>query len=250
MRVAVTWVETREVPVQQLTRYPGNARRGNIDEIRASVRRHGQYRAVVARDTGKNGLIVLAGNHTTDALEAEGHKTVRCEIITCTDQEAKRIVVADNKLSDLAGNDNSLLAQLLADIGEDLGGTGYHDAEVTEIMRVGGFLADEASSFLDDLTFPPPRPAEMGGIDDDGGNQDSEYPPEGQNGQNGQNSQNGQAPADWVPVQWMVTAQQRATIYQAVFDAKQRWDLGTTAEAITAIASSYLLSSPTQEAAR
>ena len=47
-----TFVGTRDVEISALTRFPGNARRGNVEEIRKSLRRHGQYRAIVVRDTG------------------------------------------------------------------------------------------------------------------------------------------------------------------------------------------------------
>jgi len=63
-----TWVDTREIPLAELTRFPGNARRGNVAEIRKSLMRHGQYRAVVVRDDN-GAYTVLAGNHTTAALE-------------------------------------------------------------------------------------------------------------------------------------------------------------------------------------
>ena len=48
---------TRDLPIASLARFPGNARRGNVTEIRASVRRLGQYRAIVVRDTG-SGLVM------------------------------------------------------------------------------------------------------------------------------------------------------------------------------------------------
>ena len=61
--MAVQPVGVREIAVGKLQRFPGNARRGNVEEIRASVRRLGQYRTIVVRDTG-DGLVILAGNHT------------------------------------------------------------------------------------------------------------------------------------------------------------------------------------------
>jgi len=119
-----TYLGTRDLPLGDLTRFPGNARRGNIVEIRKSIRRHGQYRAIVVRDTG-TGYVILAGNHTRDALEAEGRDTARCELIECTDDEARRIALADNRLGDLAADDTEDLALLLASLDGDLEGTGW-----------------------------------------------------------------------------------------------------------------------------
>ncbi|MGH3628205.1 MAG: ParB N-terminal domain-containing protein, partial [Sciscionella sp.] len=76
-------METRDVPVGKLTRFPGNAKRGDVGEIAKSIRRTGQYRSLVVRDSD-DGLIILAGNHTFDAVEGEKHKTVRCEVLRCT----------------------------------------------------------------------------------------------------------------------------------------------------------------------
>jgi ParB-like nuclease domain len=134
--VPATWVETREVPITDLTRYPGNARRGNVDEIRSSIRRHGQYRAIVVRDTD-DGLVILAGNHTFDAIAAEGHQAARCEIINCSDDEARRINLADNKLAELGSYDTDALVELLSYLDGDYEGVGWTDDEVQAMITPG-----------------------------------------------------------------------------------------------------------------
>ena len=64
----------RDIDINQLTLFPGNARRGQLDQIRKSVRRLGQYRSVVVRVINEPpALVVLAGNHTVQAMRAEGH---------------------------------------------------------------------------------------------------------------------------------------------------------------------------------
>jgi ParB-like chromosome segregation protein Spo0J len=129
----VTWLETRDVPLTELTRFPGNARRGNTEEIRASLRRNGQYRALVVRDTG-DGLVILAGNHTRDAIEAEHHTVARCEILTCTDAEARRINLADNRLAEIGTYDDDALVELLSYLDEDYEGTGWDENEVSRLL--------------------------------------------------------------------------------------------------------------------
>jgi site-specific DNA-methyltransferase (adenine-specific) len=123
----------RDIPIRDLTRFPGNARRGNTDEIRASVRRLGQYRALVVRDTGSE-LVILAGNHTRDALEAEGYDAARCEVIACTDDEARRINLADNRLAELGGYDDDALVELLSYLDEDYEGTGWSAEDVEALI--------------------------------------------------------------------------------------------------------------------
>jgi len=140
-------LETRDVPIAELTFFPGNARRGNVPKIRQSVRRLGQYRSVVVRhEPGR--LTILAGNHTVRAMRAEGHETARCEIIRCTDDEAIRVNVADNRLADVASDDTDALLELLSTLDGDYDGTGWSDEDIHALIT------------------PPEPPA------GDGGNQD------------------------------------------------------------------------------
>ena len=85
------------------------------------------------------GYTILAGNHTADALEAEGLGVARCEVIECSDDEAARIAVADNRLSDIADDDDRLLAELLATLDGDLEGTGW---TVYDLDKLADGLAD------------------------------------------------------------------------------------------------------------
>lgn len=141
--MAVTYVETRDVPLDELTRFPGNARRGNVDAIRESIARTGQYRSVVVRDTG-GAFVILAGNHTFDALNAEDHDTARCEIIRCDDAEARRINLADNRYSEMGTYDNDALAELLSYLDGDYKGTGYTDADVERLIAPPAIPEDDA----------------------------------------------------------------------------------------------------------
>lgn len=144
--------ETRDLPISDLTRYPGNPRRGNVGEIRTSVRRLGQYRSVVVRDTGQ-ALVILAGNHTTDAMAAEGHATVRGEVIECSDDEARRINLADNRLAELGGYDDTDLAALLAELDGDFDGTGWTQDDLDALL-------DDDPPSLGDPDDAPEVPAE------------------------------------------------------------------------------------------
>lgn len=131
--MAVEYIDTREVPLHELTRFPGNAKRGDVGTIRSSIRRTGQYRSLVVRDNDGQ-LVILAGNHTFDAIGAEGHATARCELIHCTDDEARRINLADNRLAELGEMDNDALVELLSYLEGDYEGTGYSDAFVMALI--------------------------------------------------------------------------------------------------------------------
>lgn len=126
--MGATYVETRDVRLSELTRYPGNARRGAVDKIRESLRRNGQYRALVVREVD-DALVILAGNHTYDAIRAEEYTAARCEIIQCGDDDARRINLADNRMAELGTWDEQALAELLAYLDGDYVGTGYSEAD-------------------------------------------------------------------------------------------------------------------------
>jgi ParB-like nuclease domain len=121
------------VPLADLTRYPGNARKGDVDQIRKSIRAQGQYRSLIIRDTG-TALVILAGNHTRDALAAEGHREARCEVITCSDTEARKINISDNRLAEYGSYDDQALAELLAGLGGDWDGTGWSADDYDDLL--------------------------------------------------------------------------------------------------------------------
>lgn len=119
------YLRTEELPLESLTPFPGNAKRGAVDRIRESLKEHGQYRALVVRHTPDGAFVVLAGNHTLLALKAEGVPQARCELIACDDVSARKINIADNRLPELGGYDDDALAELLAALDGDLTGTGW-----------------------------------------------------------------------------------------------------------------------------
>jgi hypothetical protein len=158
--MAAIYVETREIPLDQLTQLPGNARRGDIPVIKASLTANGQYRALTVRDTG-DALVILVGNNTYQAICELGRATTaRCEVITCTDAEAKRIALVDNRSSDLADYDTAALVALLRDA-DDFAATGYTGEDVTALLA-----ADEAEAHRalyrgqDDAGWGDPDPRE------------------------------------------------------------------------------------------
>lgn len=148
-----TYVRTADIPLDELTPFPGNAKRGDVDQIRASLRKNGQYRSLVVREIPNGPLIVLAGNHTMQALTAEGRQTARCEIVLCDDDTARRINLADNRTAELGEYDNDALAELLSYLDGDYEGTGYTDDDVQALITV----PEDLPNALDDGdTAPPP----------------------------------------------------------------------------------------------
>lgn len=130
--MTVKYLETRSFATEDLTPLEKNPRRGNVDLIRESVRANSQYKSLVVRKT-PDAYVILTGNHTFQALREEGHAEARCEVIECSDDEATRIVLADNRTSDTAINDDDVLLGLLESL-DDLDGTGYSMDDLEDML--------------------------------------------------------------------------------------------------------------------
>lgn len=124
------------VDIDRLSQHPENPRRGTVSVIVESIREHGQYRPIVAqRSTGH----VLAGNHTLIAAREAGMDEIAVSWVDVTDEEARRILLVDNRASDLGTYDDDALVSLLrateSDFG-DLVGTGYDDAALDDLVAI------------------------------------------------------------------------------------------------------------------
>jgi DNA modification methylase len=116
-----------------------------LGAVKASLRRHGQYRPVVANRDGT----VLAGNHVLRAACELGWDRLAVTFVDLSEEEALRVVLVDNRTSDLAGYDEELLAELLSGLG-DLSGTGFDGQALDEL------LADVAPPLGEEGELPPP----------------------------------------------------------------------------------------------
>ncbi|MER5917803.1 ParB N-terminal domain-containing protein [Streptomyces sp. NPDC001982] len=123
------------VPVDDLTEYHRNPRNGDVDAIAESLRVNGQYKAIVVNrgtHTGRPNEI-LAGNHTWAAAKQLGWEQIAATWVDVSDEDAARIVVVDNRTSDLAGYDSDLLADILEEL-PDLDGTGYDQNALDKLL--------------------------------------------------------------------------------------------------------------------
>lgn len=130
-------LKVESVAISSLSLHPRNPRKGNIEVIADSLAIHEQYKPIVAqKSTGH----VLAGNHTLQAAEALGWDEIQVVFVDVDDDEATRILLADNRTSDLGEYDNELLVELLEGLPE-LDGTGY-SADDLDVMAADLELPD------------------------------------------------------------------------------------------------------------
>jgi ParB-like chromosome segregation protein Spo0J len=119
-----------DAPVSALLEYPGNPRQGSIEAIAESLRINGQYRPIVVRRETRE---ILAGNHTWKAAKSIGWKTIKVTYVEAlTDQQAARIVLADNRYNDIATYSVPDLTALLEGM-TSLEGTGFDQYVLTNL---------------------------------------------------------------------------------------------------------------------
>jgi hypothetical protein len=234
--------QIEHVPVSSLTLYPGNARKGDIPAIAASLRENGQVTPLVVQASTRH---VLGGNNTLQAAQSLGWDEIGVTFIDVDDHRAAKINAVLNRTADLATYDNTLLLAQLTDL-DDLTGTGYGLDDMDELRRLTGAFGREATAFLDDFTTPPPAPAPSPLPGDW-----PEPPPPGGDEDGSRLSYStgtppppapGQPPPgpEWVQLAWVVTPGHRETIRQAVTHAQQAGGLATGAEGLLAVAAHYL----------
>lgn len=142
-------------PVDDLQPYQGNPRRGNVEGIGRSLARNGQYRPIVVNRgtyTGRRHEI-LAGNHTTRGAEFVGWTHVAVTWLDVDDDDAARVVLADNKLGDDATYDDDALLALVGSLADDLDGTGWSSAEYDKLLAAAA--GDDPVDDVDDDELPP-----------------------------------------------------------------------------------------------
>jgi DNA modification methylase len=123
------------VPVGELKLHPRNPRRGDVGLIQESILANGFYGAVVAQ---KSTGYVLAGNHRLKAAIEAGMEKVPVIWVDVDDERAVRILLADNRTSDIAGYDDRQLAELLKELNalpDRLLGTGYDSDALDALLR-------------------------------------------------------------------------------------------------------------------
>lgn len=185
----------RLVPLGSLERHPQNRRRGDVEAIVESIRVNGFFGACGVQASSQ---LLIWGNHRADAAEQaaerinrardgiwEAHDEAEARLIESwktwparfggelaelpiidldvDDDEAERILLADNATSDRAGWDRPALAEQLASIQERRGtleGTGFGRADLDALRREdplgpGAFVRGDVSKLADRFLVPP-----------------------------------------------------------------------------------------------
>lgn len=128
-------VDVQTEKLASLVPYPGNPRQGDVGTIVTLLRTHGQFRPIVVSTNTRR---ILAGNHVAMAAEQLGWTEIAVSWVTTDEEGERRIVLADNRTSDLATYDTEKLGQAILGVPVETlwEATGYSLQDVQEL--VGG----------------------------------------------------------------------------------------------------------------
>ena len=136
--------------------HPENPRQGDIAAIVTSIEQNGWYGTLIAQKKSRR---VLAGNHRLQAALALDMKEVPVYWVDVDDTEAQRILLADNRVSDLATWDDSILVGLLEGLANDgeLLGSGYDGDDLDALLYDAALNDTDLGNLLDDNPTPGER---------------------------------------------------------------------------------------------
>lgn len=139
-------------PLDEIQKWPRNPKQHDLEQIKASLRRHG-YIDPIVRDSGSGRIV--AGHGRSEALTqmhaAEEKAPDRVEVMGDgrwavpvlggiafkDDHEAEAFLVASNRLVELGGWNDDMLSDILADLRstqDGLIGVGFSDREISSLL--------------------------------------------------------------------------------------------------------------------
>lgn len=121
-------------PIDQFIPHPRNVRQGDIGAISVSLEAHGQYRPIIVQKTTNH---IVAGNHTWKAAKSLGWTEIAVQVLDIDDDKALRLLLADNRSTDLAHYDEHALAELLSEFGRsfDMSGLLWDQDDLDDLLR-------------------------------------------------------------------------------------------------------------------
>lgn len=136
------------IPIMTIKPDPMNARTGHaLDELARSLDIYGQVKPIVVNAKTKQ---IEAGNGTYQAAKNLGWSEVAAVMVNHDSSEAIGYAIADNKLTDLSHFDDEILLTLLQSLDEPLEVPGIDDAFMAELLdNVGGDLGGAGEGELE-----------------------------------------------------------------------------------------------------
>jgi hypothetical protein len=145
--------------IDAVHQHPSNYNNGDVEAISESIEVNGVYRPLFVQ---KSSNAIIAGNHTWEALKILGSEGVPVVYLDVNDEEAYRIMVADNRTAALAQPDSMALFDILSKLDAQAGGlqgTGYRqqDLDILEHLAEIPVENDEFGQWATECFQCPPH---------------------------------------------------------------------------------------------
>lgn len=115
-----------------------------LEELKRSYNKFGQIRPVVIDDDG----VILAGNGFVKAMDELGVETVEVlKMKNLTDNDKKKLMIADNKIYNLGRDDNDALFAMLESLDGDFDVPGFEDETLRELLADMDDIDDSVMSY-------------------------------------------------------------------------------------------------------
>jgi hypothetical protein len=127
-------IEKLAKPIDDVSPHPRNVRQGDVGAISVSLEAHGQYKPILVQKSSGH---IVAGNHTWQAAKALGWEKVAVQYLDIDDDKALRILLADNRTTDLSSYDEAGLAEVLSEFarGFDMNGLIWDQDDLDDLLR-------------------------------------------------------------------------------------------------------------------
>ena len=129
-----------------------------LKEFERSVRMFGQIRPLVVDENH----VILAGNGLYETLKRMGKTEADCYVISnLSDNQKKKLMIADNKVYSLGVDNNEMLDKIIADLGDDLDIPGYDEEVLRQMNAEAATITEQISGYgrLDDTQIGEKRQA-------------------------------------------------------------------------------------------
>lgn len=124
-----------DTPLDELSQHPDNANNGDTEALKESIGVNGFYSPLIVQaSTG----YILAGNHRYQVACEMQAPSVPVIYLDVDDEEAKRIMLADNRITRMGADDPGLLLKALEELNgtaHGLAGTGFNTEDLNLLLE-------------------------------------------------------------------------------------------------------------------
>jgi ParB-like chromosome segregation protein Spo0J len=120
------------VDIDALVPHPRNPRQGDLSVLTESLLTNGQYRPILYN---RRTMQILKGKHTWQAARKLGWSKIAATYVDVDDEEADRIVLIDNRSSDVSEDDDRSLLAFIDQLGGNLDGTGFDEFDTEDLIE-------------------------------------------------------------------------------------------------------------------